>query len=93
MNVLLFGDQTSDCHSNLRKVLHQKGNVILTSFLEKVSVALRDEVSQQPRLVQARIPDFTSVTDLVERYHEMGSPNPILESSLMCICQLANFIR
>ncbi|KAI9880108.1 MAG: hypothetical protein M1830_005353 [Pleopsidium flavum] len=75
MNVLLFGDQTSDCHAHLRRVLHQKENIILTSFLERVSVALRDEVSQQPRLVRERIPDFTNVTDLAERYHELESPN------------------
>lgn len=93
MDVLLFGDQTSDCRFALRWALQQKKNVILTSFFERVGAALRHEVSRQPRLVRNRIPEFTSIKDLLERYDELQSANPILDSTLMCICQLASFIR
>ena len=93
MNVLLFGDQTSDCHPLLRKLLHKKGNPVLSSFLERANVALRDEITRLSSLLQEKMPQFTNIADLIERYQDHKSSSPAVESAVMCICQIASFIR
>lgn len=93
LHILLFGDQTGDYGKIFRQLLHIKENTVLTSFFEKAYSALRDEVSQQPRVVRDQIPGFSSIADLVTRYAESTAPrsNP-LESALTCISQIACFI-
>ena len=93
MNILLFGDQTSDFHPLLRKLLHKKGNPVLGSFLERANVALRDEITRQSSLTQEKMPQFTSISDLIERYQDSKTSNPAIESAIVCICQIACFIR
>ena len=93
LHIVLFGDQTGDCRSIFRQVLHIKDNTFLTSFFEKAYSALRDEVAQQPRAVRDQVSGFTSITDLVARYSDStdAKSNP-LESALTCISQIACFI-
>lgn len=94
MNVVLFGDQIADLRAALRRVNQRKGNnILLGSFLEKANFALREEVGRQPRSVRARIPHFTTVFDLAERYYKSNVPNPAVVGTLLCVCQLANFIE
>lgn len=92
MDLLLFGDQTADQYALLRRAVHSKSNAVLTTFLEQVSVALREETRRLPRNRREQIPDFLRVSDLLERYYEKGNKLPELESSLVTISQLAHYI-
>jgi len=92
-NILLFGDETGDFREPLRKLCERRRGVVFLHFVERLKETLRDELRQHPRYVQAQIPPFTDFLDLVRRYIESGSKNPILETTLACICQLASVIR
>lgn len=92
MDVLLFGDQTADQYPLLRKLTLRKDNAIVSTFLERVSVALRDETRKLPRARRELIPDFLNVSNLIEAYFEGGVKVPELESSLVTISQLAHYI-
>ncbi|KAF2234726.1 ketoacyl-synt-domain-containing protein [Viridothelium virens] len=92
MNVLLFGDQTADQSSLLRKVVNRKENALLQTFLDQVSVALREETRKLPKTVRDTIPDFLTVSHLLEAYFEKGVKVPQLESCLVTTAQLAHFI-
>ncbi|PSN62604.1 polyketide synthase [Corynespora cassiicola Philippines] len=92
MNILIFGDQTADQYPLLRKAGIWKNNALLTTFLERTSVALREEVAKLPRTQRELIPDFLRITDLVEAYYAKGLKIPQLESCLVTVAQLAHYI-
>ncbi|KAL8840310.1 MAG: hypothetical protein Q9170_001394 [Blastenia crenularia] len=92
IKILLFGDQATDYHDNLRKKLHRKGSPILSSLLEKTNAALREEVSLQSRLVRDTIPSFSNLLDLVDWFDESNVANPAVESAVCTTCQIACFI-
>ena len=92
--VVLFGDQIPDLPGAFRRINQRKDkNPLLGSFLDKVKAALREEVGRQPRSVREDVPAFTTVFDLIERYHRLRVPNPALTSALLCVAQLATFIE
>ena len=93
MNIFLFGDQASDYHDNLRSKIHQKSHPLLTSFLERTTIALRQEVAQQPHLIRNTIPSFTSLLELVDWFDDVEVSNPAMESALCCITQVACLLR
>jgi hypothetical protein len=92
MNVLIFGDQTADQKQLLRQIVNRKDSTLLTSFLERAAAAVRDEVEKLPKVKRASIPDFLTISHLIEAYYEKGSKLPQLESCLVTIAQLAHFI-
>ena len=92
MNVLLFGDQTADQSSLLRKVVNRRENALLQTFLDQVSVALREETRKLPKTVRDAIPDFLTLSHLIEAYFEKGTKVSQLESCLVTIAQLSHFI-
>jgi hypothetical protein len=92
MNVLIFGDQTADQFPLLRKACVWKNNAPLWTFLERTSVALREEVQKLSRQQRDQIPDFLTINDLVENYSQKGNKVPQLESCLVTIAQLAHYI-
>lgn len=90
--VYLFGDQTADFDSGLRRLLHAKNDSLVTAFFLKSYYALRQEISQQSPSQRQTFPRFTSIVDLLARYREFG-PNPALESALTTLYQLGSFIQ
>lgn len=92
MNVHIFGDQTADQAQLLRKICGRKDNTLLTTFLERTSVALREEVERLPKIQRGIIPDFLTVSHLVEGYYGQGEKIPEVESALVTIAQLAHYI-
>lgn len=93
MNVLIFGDQATAYHNNLRGKVHQKHMPALTSFLEQANAALKDEVALQSGLIRRTIPDFSTLLDLVDWLDESNVSNPAVESAICTISQIACFIR
>nr|POF15249.1 conidial yellow pigment biosynthesis polyketide synthase [Quercus suber] len=91
-NVLLFGDQTADQHQLLHKIVLRKDNALVLKFIERASVALREEVRQLPRSQRNMIPDFLTVNDLIEAYYQSSDKVPMLESALVTIAHLGHYI-
>ncbi|KAK5242519.1 polyketide synthase, partial [Cryomyces antarcticus] len=91
-NIVLFGDQTADQYSLLRKISLRRDNALLTTFLERVAVALREEIRKLPRSQREAIPDFLTVQHLVEAYYEKGVRIAPVESCLVTIAQLSHYI-
>ncbi|KAH8724590.1 hypothetical protein GQ44DRAFT_682962 [Phaeosphaeriaceae sp. PMI808] len=92
MNILIFGDQTADQYPLLRKACTWKNNAALTTFLDRISVVIREEVQKLPRTQRDQIPDFLTVWDLVEAYYSKGQKVPQMESCMVTIAQLAHYI-
>ena len=90
--VYLFGDQTADFDSGLRRLLQAKNDSLLIAFFQKCYYALRKEISQLPPSERQMFPRFTSIVDLLARYREHG-PNAALESALTSIYQLGSFVQ
>ena len=93
MQIFLFGDQNVDCHFFLKHIFCLKENLVLSSFLRRVSIALREEINCQPhRPSHEAIPIFDSVQELVERHYTSDNSDPAVESAVICLAQLSHFI-
>lgn len=94
MAFLLFGDQSLDTHEFLADICHH-GNLSMLSqsFLEQVGSALREEVDQLPSLESQRVPKFSSIRELNNRYYNGDIKNSAVDSALLCIAQLAHYIE
>lgn len=94
MDLYILGDQSSDCQAFLQKIFFQKENILLTSFLDDVCVVLHEEFSRQafPQYGSS-YPSFSTIQELVERYYEERRPNSAIESAIVCLSQLTNFIE
>lgn len=92
MDVILFGDQTVDCQSFLKKALRRKNSPILSNFLEQVHAALQDELASLPSTVRRHVSVFSSVSEFTERYYEADHPDLAVESAITCLAQLTHFI-
>lgn len=92
MDILVFGDQTVQAHALLRKVFLKQGRPLLRSFLQETQCVLADEISKLVYDRRVRIPYFSTLRELVDRYYKAGVRDASLESALMCLAQLAHFI-
>lgn len=94
MAFLLFGDQSLDTHWFLADFCH-RGNpsVLAQSFLVQVGSALGEEVEQLSTLDRQRVPNFSSIQELNEKYHIGETRNAAVDSALLCITQLAHYIE
>lgn len=91
-NIYLFGDQTAEQYPLLRKIVLRKDNALVITFLERCSAALRDEARKLPRTQRETIPDFLTVSNLIEAYYEKGLKIPMLENAFVTIAQLGHYI-
>lgn len=90
--ILLFGDQTADQQHLLRKLVQRKDHAVVTTFLERAAVAVREEVRKLPRTRREAMPDFLTIGNIVEAYFSKGIKIPEIESTLVTISQLAHYI-
>ena len=90
--IYFFGDQTNSFESDLTRFLHVKNCETLSSFFEQTHYALRLEISRLPSSRRGLFPRFTSIIDLLARKSDSGN-NPALELALLCLSQLAHFIK
>lgn len=94
MALLLFGDQSLIIHDCLVDFFTGPNRGILCqSFLERTVSALQDELGRLSNVDRRRIPTFTSIQELNERYHAGTAKNAGLESALLCITQLALYLQ
>lgn len=92
MNVHVFGDQTVDQIPLLRKIVSRRDNSLLLTFLERAGSALREEIERLPKTQRAAIPDFLTISQLVQAYIDLERRVPQLESVFVTIAQLGHFI-
>ncbi|KAB8659338.1 hypothetical protein FH972_026227 [Carpinus fangiana] len=92
MDLLLFGDQTADQSELLRTCLLRKNNAVLVSFLERAGVVLQEEVRALPQLRRQRVPNFLTISNLVDRYFEAGIRLPEIDTALLTISQLSHYL-
>lgn len=94
MAFLLFGDQSPDTYTFLNDFCRRGSpSVLAISFLEKVGTALRREVIELSSLDRRRIPSFSSVQQLNDEYNKLPLKHCGVDSALLCITQLVNYIE
>jgi len=91
-NVLLFGDQTAEQYPLLHRIVLRKDNALLVNFVERTALALREETRNLPRSQRLTIPDFLTLSNLVEAYYQKGDKVPALESAFLVATQLGHYI-
>lgn len=91
---LLFGDQSLDTHGFLADFMRRGDQGILSkAFLDQSAKALCKEVEGLPALDRARLPVFRSLPQLNERYHAQATKHPGIDGALLCVSQLAHYIK
>ena len=94
MAFLLFGDQSLIAHDCLADFFAGGNHGILCkSFLERAVSALQQELDHCSKIERQRIPPFSSIPELNERYHAGTQRNAALDSALLCITQLALYFE
>ena len=89
----LFGDQTQSFDAGLCQLLQIKDIPLLASLFEQVNHAIRMHIGNLPSIQKSRFPRFSTLYELLARYRETPDTNPAIESMLVCLHQLALFIR
>lgn len=93
LRICIFGDQTWDLQSHIKKLFHLRDNAVVEDFLTKAYDAVRKEIySLQPELRDA-IPRFTSLNDLI-LYNQGSGPRCVaIDLAIHCMYHLGTFIR
>lgn len=90
--VFVFGDQTIPFENTLHRLLHFKNDGILSDFFDKVAFHLRRYLGNLPATQQHWFPSFTTLIDLVAQHGSFNGA-PALKFALLCVTQIAQFIR
>ena len=94
LRVLLFGDQTADNGASIRnQLVAGRTNPLLCLFLDRVTLALRREVSELSPLDRRRIPLFSSIDELADRAGSQKNLYPGIDTALLCIFQLSQYFE
>ena len=94
LRVLLFGDQTVDTGASIRnQLVAGRTNPLLCLFLDRVTLALRREVSELSPLDRRRIPLFSSIDELADRAGSQQNLYPGIDTALLCIFQLSQYFE
>jgi hypothetical protein len=93
MDLLLFGDQTTDYLPTLQTLLKGYRGPILSQFLGNVNAALQFEITVLPNSERTGIPSFSDIDELASIYEYSSDQNALLDSVLVCLTQLVHFIQ
>jgi len=92
MDLLLFGDQSTDYLPTFQALLKGHRGTILSEFFGSVNTALKLEIHALPDLKGYVFPSFSDIDELVSKYERSLSQNATLDSALLCLAQLSHFI-
>jgi hypothetical protein len=94
MAFLLFGDQSLNAYECLTGFFRRTELGILSkSFLEQASSSLQNEIDRLSSVDRQRIPSFSNIQQLNEKYHGSEQKNCAVDSALLCIAQLTQYIE
>lgn len=94
LSLAFFGDDLSHVHPTLQAIQRRKcRSVLVSSFLENSYIVYREELCNKYRPDIGQVPRFTSIFDLVEGLQRQKSDGHKLAGPLICVAQLAAFIR
>ncbi|KAK2616922.1 hypothetical protein QQS21_000010 [Conoideocrella luteorostrata] len=85
--ILIFGDQNTSFLSGLQRLLLKKDSPSLVSFIDKVHMVLRQEISQLSTVERQQFPSFISTQELLAKVQK-GNRSPAIESVLLTVYQL-----
>ena len=91
--VLVFGDQAVPYESELLKLLSNKDNPTLTSFFDQACHSLRAEIGHLPPSEQSKFPQFSTLSELLDKARSLAKVNCAIDSVAVCLYQLASFIE
>ncbi|KAF2093015.1 conidial pigment polyketide synthase PksP/Alb1 [Rhizodiscina lignyota] len=87
---IVFGDQSVAFDPGLRCHLANKANPTLMTFFNDAYLALKSEIARLPPSQRAGFPNSSNLTELLVSYRK--GVHCALDSSLVCLHQLASFI-
>nr|AAO60166.1 polyketide synthase I [Endoconidiophora resinifera] len=88
-----FGDQSLDTYTCLSEFCRMgKPGIVAKAFMERAGSALRDEIESLPTVERASIPVFRTLYQLNEEYNCQTKRHPGVDSALLCITQIAQYI-
>ena len=91
--ILLFGDLIPDLHETLQsQLLVGRANLLLSHFVERVSTALKHEITSLSPSDQVQIPSFVTVEELIDRTRSAQSTHQGIATALLCLSQLVQYI-
>lgn len=94
MGLAFFGDNLSHVHPSLQALQRRRSrSVLVSSFLENSYIVYQEELCNKHRSDIGQVPRFTSIFDLVEGLQRQKSDEHKLAGPLLCVAQLAAFIR
>lgn len=93
MELLLFGDQTTNYLATLRSLLQLDRTPYLSTFLEAATTLIKLEIAALPKHVTLRLPTFSIIEELVDQYNYGTERNAVLDSCLISVAQLVHFIK
>ena len=88
----LVGDSTFDITPGLLSLLRQGHNPLLQAFFDAAYRVLRAEIAGLASTKRICFGRFTSIQDLLS-LHCQSTIHPALHKALVCVYQLASFIR
>ncbi|KAK4131175.1 ketoacyl-synt-domain-containing protein [Trichocladium antarcticum] len=90
---VLLGDQSLGSHDVLAALFRQSDPGILARvFLEQTGHALKKETERLSAVDRARIPEFRTLQQLNEKYHNQTRKHSGLDAALLCIAQLVHYL-
>ncbi|KAH6844969.1 polyketide synthase [Chaetomium sp. MPI-CAGE-AT-0009] len=90
---LLFGDQSLDSHSFLAHFYRQSEHGELARvFLQQANHALKGAVQKLPALERTTIPEFRTLRQLNEQYHNAALKHAGIDAALLTISQIAHYL-
>ena len=94
LNFLLLGDQSLPVYESLAEFFHRGTfGVLAKSFFDRATSALQTEVDSLPCVDRRKIPTFSNIRQLNQRYHEQRQKTSAIDSALLCIAQIALYIE
>ncbi|KAJ5947462.1 Type I Polyketide synthases (Type I PKS) [Penicillium verhagenii] len=90
--IYLFGDQTIHADSSLQELLYFSNNKTVSILLSEAYQAIRKEISCLPATERALFPQPETLGLLLDAVKK-GKRHPALESALLCLYEIAEYIR
>ncbi|KAL2148363.1 hypothetical protein VTH82DRAFT_2283 [Thermothelomyces myriococcoides] len=91
---LLFGDQSLNCHTFLAQFFRQSEmGHLAKAFLLQAFHNLKKLIDQMPPAERAMLPEFRTLQQLNERYHNAKLKHAGIDAALLAMAQIVHYIN